>query len=298
VAAVPAGAQPPASGRGPDAGPAVDALSLTVDGKPVAMKSAIALDEGHGSAAIYLTNFTYTCRELLERFRPSYPDELELKLRVGTYLHRDGNRGWAIRGLYTGGTSLERQDGGDPLPVTAKVDPRPNASFALPLDFELDASGKPIVVRGNAQVAGCGPMPDQKLEPDPPPQKDAAIVLAGQRLAIVGAGLAVKRDGARELELATSAVTCVSGADFTTSRSDVRVRLSWTKTGQLYAVAIGGHWVDSFVAQSGLGVTASPNGPPAGAKQLRVALGGAMTIDGYSLELSGAVDATVCPARR
>jgi hypothetical protein len=131
-----------------------------------------------------------------------------------------------------------------------------------------------------------------------PSQKGAAIVLAGQRLAIVGAGLAVERDGARELELATSAVTCVSGADFTTSRSDVRVRLSWTKTGQLYAVAIGGYWVDSFVTQSGLGVTASPDRPPGGAKQLVVELGGAMTIDGYSLELSGAVHATVCPAPR
>jgi hypothetical protein len=294
----PASDPPSAMGRGPDAAAPVDALLLTVGGNALALKSALALDEGRGSAAIYLTNFPYTCKELLSRFRPSYPDELELKLRVGSYLHRDGKRGWAIRGTYSDGASLEREDGGDPLPVEVKVDARENARSTLPLNLTFDASGKQIVVRGSIEVAGCGSLPNEKPEPELPPQKDAAIVLAGERLPIVGAGLSVKRDGSRELELATSAVTCVSGADWTTSRSDVRVRMSWTKTGQLYAVAIGGYWVDSFVSQSELGVTATPNRPASGAKQLVVELGGAMTINGYSLALSGAVHATVCPTPR
>jgi hypothetical protein len=77
------------------------AMVLTVDGKAVAIQSAIALEDGHGAGAVYLTNFPYTCKELLDRFRPSYPDEFELMLRIGTYLHRDGKRSWAIRGMYS-----------------------------------------------------------------------------------------------------------------------------------------------------------------------------------------------------
>lgn len=264
-------------------------ITVTLDGKPVPIQGALAFDERQGTAVVYLTNYPQTCKDRVSLARSSQETDVEIKLRVGAYVAKDGTKGWALRGTYYGGTSSEKESGGTPLP-DAKVDPAAGATFALPLAYDHDK----LAMKGSVQVTGCGEDPRFKLDPDPTPVGDGTIELAGHTLPIGGAGLIVDRDGYRKLELSTHPVKCVEGSDYTSSRGDVELELVWDKAGTLIRVERDGRWVDWGVTQTGtIGLTASPN-RPAG-KTMTIKLGGSAEVGDYPVKLAGKVTAITCP---
>jgi hypothetical protein len=294
-----------------DAAPLADAtiaaahpdLSVTLDGKPIPIQSAIVVDETAGEVSIKLANFPHTCKEELASFRDTYPDEFQLRLRVGRYLHADGKLGWAIRGKYLSHAGsrhtqqTEKEHGGDPLP-DIEIDPAAGASFELPLDFTWETPAKEqLVVKGIVQLRSCGENTKFSKEPPPTPLPGGGVlVIAGQELPLGGAGFIVNRSGEHVLELSTHPVKCVDGADYTTSRGDVELELVWNKSGTLYRAEREGRWVDWAANQTGdVGLTVTPKRPPRGAKQLKLKLGGKAEIAGYPVALAGTVTAIVCP---
>lgn len=303
----PAPAKPAPAKPEPASANAQPDLKATLDGKPVAIQSVLAVDRGDGQIEVELRNYLYTCKELAEGFttRASQPTDLSLKLRIGKYLHKDGALGWAIRGRYfhDGGPSTsqtEKEDGGFPFPPGTSIDPAAGKTSDLPLDVTHETIGddkspkRTLIVKGTAKVTGCGDSKFKNKDPRPEPQA-GEIEIAGQKLPIVGAGYIVKKDGRRTLEIATHPVKCVEGSDYTADAwADVGLELAWDKT-KLYAVELSGSWIDWAVNQNSPTLTATPNRAPLGAKEMTVTLGGSTTINGYPVALRGKVKAIVCP---
>jgi hypothetical protein len=289
----------------PDAGASAAKLPNlhgTVDGKPIKFDSALAVDEGDGTVELVFASFPYTCKEKLEGFRPTtFPDEVEVRLRVNHRLAKDGTLGWGIRGTYFDSTSSEKQDGTTPLPG-AVIDPAAGATSKLTLDLTQKGPGdtsKALVVKGSAEVIGCGANPKRPPPRLPEPQPGAFIVLAGKKFPIAGAAYIEDRDHTRTLELATSEVKCVEGSQHVSSHfPDVSIELAWGKQNKLFRAVLGGTWIEDWAAnQTGdIKLTAVPNRPAGGAKTMTVKLGGATTIAGYPASLEGTVKVTVCVA--
>jgi hypothetical protein len=223
-------------------------------------------------------------------------------MRAGRYLHADGTLGWGTRGLYwhprkAGERSTlqrEIEDGSDPFPKTTAIDASAGKTFELPLAIEMKTSdATTLAVTGTAKVTGCGDEKRKTDQPTPAPL-GGTIKIAGQVLPIGGAAIIVKKDGTRELQLGTHEVKCVEGSDYTSTRSELYLRLAFSKTGTLDTVSTGGHLVTLNFESKAPKLTAAPN-KPGGAKDLAIKLGGSTTINGYPVTLDGTVKAIVCP---
>lgn len=278
-------------------------LRVTLDGKPVVIQSVLAIPEDDGEIEVRIANFPLTCKHVHERFRPTFDNEVEQRLRIGKQLQPDGSYLWSIRGKYFDSTSTESTDKGDALPGV-KLDGTAGAKSELVVSYvheTLGSGGSPkkaLAVQGKATVLGCGPMPTTTAEAQPVPQPDAFITVAGQKFPIVGAAFIA----ADELELAigTSEVKCVEGSRHTSSRSEVEISLSWDTSGRrLIREVMDGPLVGWHAHQvDPMGLSASPSKPRAGAKDYVVTLGGSTKIGDFEVSLSGKVRAIVCIAAK
>ncbi len=302
-------AAPPAAA---DATTAVDAaaastLAVTLAGKPITFVSAVATQDG-SEVRMFLANYPHTCEEEISRSssRSSTPEDVDSSLRTGPYLGADGVLGWGIRGSYlhhtepgtksSTSTQTEKQDGafamapGLDLAAVAVA----GATTEVPLDYAT-GDDKVLTVKGSIKITGCGPV-KRPPDPAPAPLGDGTMTVAGKALPIGGAGFITKKDGTRELQLGTHPVTCVDGSDYTSTRSDVTVTLTWSKAGVLTHAKRGGAWVDWGVNQGDeIKLSVTPNRAPSGAKKLALKLGGETAIDKIAFALSGKLEAIVCP---
>lgn len=297
----------------PDAAPAVDAaapaaptLAATLTGKPVSFTSAVATSRGN-EIRIYLANYPHTCEEAVSgsSARASTPDDVDSEIAITPYLAPAG-AGWGLHGSYLHRTEpgttnsqtfqTEKEDGA--FPMAAGVDfaavAAAGATTEIPLEYKTGSEDQ-LVVKGTIKVTGCGPT-KRAADPTPAALGDGTMTFAGKTLPIGGAGIITKKDGTRELQLGTHPVKCVDGSDYTSTRSDAKITLTFSKSGVLTHAARGGYWVDWGVNQTDkIGLTATPNRAPGGAKTLAVKLGGETEIEKLSVALAGKVDAIVCP---
>ncbi len=279
---------------------------VTLDGKPVTFSTAIATKDGD-EVRIVLANYPRTCEEEIAGFwsRSSTPQDVDSALRIGPYLTTEG-LGWGLRGSYlhrtepgtssSVSTQSEKEDGAFPmapgldLAAVAAV----GATTDLPLDYKTGAEDL-FTVKGSIKVTGCGQVL-RAPDPAPVPLGDATMTVGGKTLPIGGAGLIAKKDGTRQLQLGTHAVKCVDGSDYTSTRSDVSLKLTFSKAGVLTHAERSGAWVDWGVNQSGaIKLAVTPNRAPGGAKTLAIQLGGETTIDKLPFALAGKLEAIVCP---
>lgn len=281
-------------------------LEATLLGKPVAFTSAVATSRGD-EIQIFLANYPRTCEDTLSgsSARSSTPDDVESELKITPYVTTDG-LGWGLHGSYTHstepGTSTnttyqsEKSDGAFPLApgIDFLAVAAAGAKTKVPLAYKSGPDDQ-LVVKGAIEVIGCGAA-KRAPEPVPTPLGDGSITMGGKPFPIGGAGIITKKDGRREILLGSHPVTCVEGTDYLTTRSNVRLTLTFSKPGVLTHAERGGYWVDWGVNQGEkIGLTVSPNRPPAGAKTLALTLGGETVIDTLPVALAGKVVAVVCP---
>lgn len=283
-------------------------LTAVMDGKPITVQTVLAGKDSNGQVRLHLYNYPTTCDPITKGWsdRSSQSTDLDLSVRIGRYLHPDGQLGLGVRGMYwhppveKGSLTIqnEKADGAFPLPPGTVVDADAGKTFEVPLSIELksnDDSKRTLSIKGTAKVTGCG---DEKLKRDdvqPAHQAGAAIVIAKQELPIGGAAFIVKRDGSRQLVVATHDVVCVDGSNYVSAKwPDVKIELEWNKAGELESVEQGGAWVDWGNGDAGT-IKGSPSTPPRGAKEMTIALSGETTVAGYAVALKGKVKATVCP---
>lgn len=281
-------------------------LAGTLTGKPVTFTSAVATIRGD-EIRILLANYPYTCDEAVSgsSSRSSTPDDVDAELRITPYLSPTG-LGWGLHGSYVHRTEpgaptsvtyqTEKEDGA--FPMAAGVDfaavAAAGATTEVPLEFKTGTEDQ-FSAKGTMKITGCGPA-KRAPDPTPAPLGDGTMTIAGKALPIGGAGIITKKDGTRELQLGTHPVQCVEGSDYTSTRSNVKLTLTFSKAGVLTHAARGGYWADWGVNQADkIGLTATPNRASGGAKSLAVKLGGETEIDKLPVALAGKVDAIVCP---
>jgi hypothetical protein len=279
-------------------------LRVTLDGKPVVIQSVLAIPEDDGEIEVRIANFPLTCKQVHERFRPTFDNEVAQTLRIGKQLKPDGTYQWSIRGKYFDSTSTESQDKGDALPGVS-LDASAGAKSELVVSYvheTLGSGGSPkkvLAVQGKADVLGCGPMPSPIAEaPQPEAQPEAFITVAGQNFPIVGAAFIAADE--LELALGTSEVKCVEGSRHTSSRSEVEISLSWDTAGRSLRREVLDGPLTGWVARQvdPMGLTATPSRPRAGAKEYVVTLGGSTKIGDFEVALTGKVRAIVCIAAK
>lgn len=295
----------------PEATSTQPGLTVVMDGQPIAVRAVNAANYSDGEITVELRNFDQDCGWLTtaSTTRSSQPTDLDVTLRLSRFLHPDGTLGWAVRGVYwhpsrekgSWTKQTEHVSGGDPLPEGLVIDAAAGKSFDLPLAVELEMDDedlhkkRTLSIKGTAKATGCG---DAKLKHDrelPAPQPDASITIAKQALPIRGAALAVKRDGSRELVLATGEVVCVEGTDYAAAKwPDVAIKLTWGPDGKAWSASREGRWVPEQGNADFGTLTATPNRPPGGAKEMTIKLAGQTTIGDYPVALRGKVKAAVC----
>lgn len=291
---------------------ATPTLAVTLAGKPVTFVSAIATQDGD-QVRIYLASYPSTCEEKISgsSSRSSTPEDVDSELRIGPYL-TPGGLGWGLRGSYMHrtepgpdgkttsiSTQTEKEDGA--FPMAAGLDlvavAAAGATTEVPLDYATGAENL-FTVKGSIKVTGCGPL-KRAADPAPVQLGDATMTIAGKTLSIGGAGFIVKKDGTRQLQLGTHPVKCVDGSDYTSTRSDVSLKLTFSKAGVLTHAERSGAWVDWGVNQAEpIKLSVTPNRAPGGAKKLAIKLGGDTTIDKLPFALAGKLEAIVCPTAK
>lgn len=166
-------------------------LQVALDGRAVAMTSAVMVRWGDDSFELDVGNNEISCREALQQGRVGVlADDVSFSAHVERRLGKDGTFSWVLANVSSDiafGMTEER-----PTTVTGDVASKPE----IALDFELDASAnssgkwKHISVHGAVVPTPCGECP---IAPDHPAlakakhPSDATITVAGAKLPIVSA---------------------------------------------------------------------------------------------------------------
>jgi len=277
--------------RGPSGTPRPqDKLTVTVDGKPVTMATALAWKSWDGQTRITVSSVPVGCDEVTGDMRRIHDGEVTFGVLLANALQPDGTQKPMLRETYFGGMTqgMLRElipstgDGSPGQPTTAEV------------EFETTSAGQEtqkLTVKGAIDALGCAVEP-RKDQPALPPPMAGTIEIAGKKLPIRFAKLDTSRDWP-SLELYTGGEACKQVA-FTPS-SELRVYLTWFDKAkpEVSQVTIGGSILgdaaDQTFDKKKLTVTPMPLAPG----ELEIA--GDIVVNGFPVKLAGKVTAVVCP---
>ncbi len=269
-------------------------LTVTYDGKPVEMATALAWKRYDGSYEITASSVPVACGEVTGEMRELYDGEVTFDVIAGAQLAADGKLQPVIRQW-----SFDASTHADTKPATGTGDGAPGQPTTLDLDFTetgvaMHGPAHQITVKGTVDALGCEPPPARKDVPPLPPEQPATIEIAGKKLAVRGAVFSMVGDWP-SLELTTGGETCDHKAY--EAPSDFRVSLTWFKKDDpnVSQVSLGGQLLPNKMDQTfdkkKLTVKPVPSGPG------QVELHGDIKVMDYPVKLEGKVTAVVCPKR-
>jgi hypothetical protein len=210
----------PAKPHGPEGQPRPqDKLTVTVDGKPVKMATALAWKTSRGDIELTASSLPVSCDQVTGTMREIYPDEVTFTLREARQLQPDGSYGLAITSAY-----FDAMTQSENVPTTGSGDGREGASTTLDLDFQLDGTSKQkLAVKGTLDALGC------PAQMPPPPKKSpgeqpAFMTIAGKKQIVHNAMLR-DVDTAPKLVLTSGGETCDRNSDEVVG--NFQVELMW-----------------------------------------------------------------------
>lgn len=207
---------------------AAPAFEGRVDGKPVVFKSVLAATLGGSGIEVVASTEDIDCAAA-GGF--SKEGEKRAKFLLAPALLPDGKRAWKlVRAAYVNGTTGKNE----PL-ADFQGDAKSGVKVTLPqmAVTYIDAGAEKKVELGGPIVAkGCGERVEDKAPPRP--QKEAALEVAGEKLALQGAVLQRTADG-DTLVVSTRPIPCRNGVP----GEDVRVHVNLPK-GQEASLSISG----------------------------------------------------------
>jgi hypothetical protein len=268
-------------------------LTVTYDGKPVQMATALAWKRYDGSYEITASSVPVGCGEVTGEMRSLYNNEVTFDVIAGANLGPDGKLQPVIRQW-----SFDASTHADTKPATGTGDGAPGQSTTLDLDFTekgvaMSGPSHEITVKGTVDALGCD-APPKKAAPPLPPEQPATIEIAGKKLAVRGATYSMVGDWP-SLELTTGGETCEH--KMYEAASDFRISLTWFKKDDpnVSQVSLGGQLLPNKMDQTfdkkKLTVKPVPSGPG------EVELHGDIKVMDYPVKLDGKVTAVVCPKR-
>lgn len=262
-------------------------LTVTLDGKPVAMATALAWRDWNGGFRVTASSVPVSCADVTGDMRSLGETEVTFDVQGGRTLLPDGKEAVQVRSTYFGGSTHQ-----ETMPATGSGDGAADQPTTLDVDFAAeDTKGRKLAVKGTLDALGCA-APTHGTPPPMPPPMSATMTIAGVKLPIRGAFLSKIGDWP-ELKLTTGAETCKSVPYATPG--DFEMTLTWFKPApavgqiQLGGVRLGQVSADQTFDKAKLVVTPGP------AVTGEVTLAGEVKVAGYAVKLEGKVTAVECP---
>jgi hypothetical protein len=267
-------------------------LTVTFDGKPQPMATALAWKRYDGSFELTVSSVPVACGEVTGEMRSLYDGEVTFDVIAGANLAPDGTMKPVIRQWsYDGSTTA------NPQPATGTGDGTPAQPTTLDVEFtqkgvDMHGPGHTITVKGTIDALGCPPPAPKEAAPALPPEQPATIEIAGKKLAVRSAVYSMVGDWP-SLELRTGGESCANKAYEVPS--EFRISLTWFKKDDpaVSQVSLGGGLLpnqsDQTFDKKKLTVKPVPSG--AGPVELH----GDIKVMDYPVKLDGKVTAVVCP---
>ena len=268
-------------------------LTVTLDGKPVAMATALAWRDWSGTIKITVSSVPVGCDEVTGDMRALHEGEVTFDVELARGLQPDGTLGLQQRSTWFAGSSHQ-----ETKPVAGTGDGTPGQPTTVDVDFASEDAGnhagarQQLVVKGTIDAVGCA-VPARAGAPPMPPEMPATLDVAGKKLPIRGAFLSQIGDWP-ELRLTTGSEGCTQVAF--APPGELEITLTWMTAGKptVGQVTLGGSVIgniggDQTFDKAKLVVTPGP--PQAG----EVTLHGDIKANGYPVKLDGKVTVVACP---
>lgn len=265
-------------------------LTVTVDGKPVTMATALAWKR-NGQVRVTVSSVPLGCDEVTGNMRRIHDGEVTFDIQIASALGPDGTyKPMLQETYYRGGSRVQIRKA-----IVATGDGTPDQPVTAEVAFTAEAAGankSSIDVKGTIDALGCAIARSKDPAPVLPPEMPATIEIAGKKLPIRFAKLDVSGNWP-SLDLYTGGEAC-KHVPFAQD-SEMRVSLTWfdkTKP-EVSQVSIGGSILNDAADQTfdkkKLTITPMPLAPG------ELAIKGDITVTGYPVKLDGKVTAVVCP---
>ena len=261
-------------------------LTVTLDGKPVAMATALAWRAWGGGFRLTASSVPVGCADVTGDMRALGDGEVTFDLEGARTLQPDGTEALQVRSTYFDGTTHQVS-----MPAAGSGDGAADQPTTIDVDFAAeDMKGRKLIVKGTVEALGCA-APVHGSPPPLPPELPATMTIAGVKRPIRGAFLS-KIGDRPELKLTTGAEGCKQ-VPFETP-GDFAVTLTWFKPlPAVSQIELGGARLGQVMADQTFDkakLVVKPGPPVAG----EVSLAGEVKAAGYTVKLDGKVTVVEC----
>ncbi len=271
--------------------PALTGLTATLDGAPIAFRTALVHSRGGSALQVLLSTGTPTCAQVADGSFAFEPDTISTDFTLANRIDQDGKRSWGLTRLYFSNSTKQGDHGnaevtgGDPSkPVTVKL----RYEIESAVHPKADEKAKKLVVDGTIVAQPCGVL---RRDNDPTPSKQAAtITIASNKFDVRGATLK-EEFGDYKLELSSDGHNCTNSG-----QNDVQLTLTLgKKSPEVTNLFLRGDTMSTQASGDAKEkLTASYPGELPSQGPVEFDLAGKADAAGYSVELAGKVSAERC----
>jgi hypothetical protein len=270
-------------------------LTVTLDGKPVTMATALAWKRADGDIEVTASSVAVTCAEVTGEMREMHDDEVTFNVGFSRMMKADGSMvpvvNWTSFAASTDSTHKPA--------AAASGDGAPGQPTTIAVDFSADATsraapGQKLVVKGTVDALGCD-VPPAKNIVALPPEQPATLVVAGKKLAIRGARIDTDKVGDVSFTLSTGGETCARKDGEQPSPLVVTVSYRHDEPAKIDKLELSGpllgSWRYGLRAPDAAKAIVKPSPPAAGEVELAIDV----PVGDYPVKLEGKVTAVACP---
>jgi hypothetical protein len=265
-------------------------LTVTYDGKPLAMQSALAWKDERGDTKIVVSSVPLACSEVTGNARMLHDGEVTFDVTVAQLLQPDGQISPTVRSTYFDGMTSQKD-----VAAAGTGDGSPGQPTTIDVDFQTTGAAQPahqLAVKGTIDALGCAGAAAKEPPAPLPPEQAATIEIAGKKLPVRGARVSAVGDWP-QLELTTGGEGCQQVPH--QQDSALRVTLTWFKKDkpEVSQVSLAGTAIKNVMDQTydKKKVVVKPAPAVAGPVEVHADI----KVMEYPVKIDGKVTAVACP---
>lgn len=265
-------------------------LTVTYDGKPLAMQSALAWKDERGDTKIVVSSVPLACSEVTGNARMLHDGEVTFDVTVAPLLQPDGRVAPTVRSTYFDGMTSQKD-----VAATGTGDGSAAQPTTIDVDFQTTGAAQPahqLAVKGTIDALGCETAAAKEPPAPLPPEQAATIEIAGKKLPVRGARVSAVGDWP-QLELTTGGESCQQVPH--QQDSELRVTLTWFKKDkpEVSQVSLAGTKIKNVMDQTydKKKIVVKPAPPVPGPIELHADI----KVMEYPVKIDGKVTAVACP---
>jgi hypothetical protein len=280
--------EPAGSGSLKTVNPALDKLTVTSDGKPVAMTRAFVKRVSPDQWRILVGDIEGSCEELLSGITNRKPGGTSFVASIGKRLKADGSETVVVTDFWSAGHPTESVTG--LASVVGTADRGTEVAIKLARIVDVDKARK-LEIAGSFTAVGCGDQPPPAVGvPKAAHPSTASFTIAGKRLAVASA----TRTG-DAIALSSGPRDC--SAPTIPAQATIEHRGGrWELTGTWFAEpsASTDNALGDEARTKDLKITAGDAGTSSDGKTVSLTLAGDGKLGDYPVKLEGKIEALDC----